>query len=145
MNDSNTEKISRVKPAKDSTGNISAQFGRYLAAALVGYCFDFGTLILLHGVLHVNYLLATTCGFVFGLVVIYILSNLYVFGESKVKSRTAEFGLFAIIGIIGLGILDLLMWVFTGKLGVNYILSKVIATVFVYAWNFLARRSLYHS
>jgi putative flippase GtrA len=145
MDDSKIEKLSLVKPAKGKPNNVSAQFGRYLAAALVGYCFDFGTLILLHGILHVNYLLATTCGFIFGLVVIYILSDMYVFGKSKIKSRTTEFGLFTLIGVIGLGILDLLMWIFTGKLGVNYILSKIIATVFVYAWNFLARRSLYHS
>lgn len=123
---------------------ISVQFIRYFGVALVGYVFDFGTLILLHELLHVHYLIAATCGFIIGLIVLYILSNKYVFGESKIKSKSAEFGLFALIGLIGLAILNLLMWIFTDFFLINYIVSKIIATVFVYMWNFFARRSLYH-
>jgi putative flippase GtrA len=55
-----------------------------------------------------------------------------------------NFGLFGLIGLIGLGILSLLMWLLTGGLGLNYVLSKIVATAFVYAWNFLARRAMYH-
>lgn len=124
--------------------HISIQFSRYFGVALIGYIFDFGTLILLHEVLHMHYLIAATCGFVIGLIILYILSNKYVFGESKIKSKSTEFGLFAIIGLIGLGILNLLMWIFTDYFFANYIVSKIIATIFVYMWNFFARRSLYH-
>jgi putative flippase GtrA len=123
---------------------FSYQFIRYFIVAFIGYCFDFGTLIILHELLSVHYLIAASCGFVLGLVVVYILSSKYVFGESKIKSKSTEFGLFALIGVIGLGILNILMWVFTDIFLVNYIVSKVFATVFVYVWNFLARRSLYH-
>jgi putative flippase GtrA len=127
-----------------TNNKLIRQFIRYFGVALVGYCFDFGALIILHELLSVHYLVAASCGFVLGLVVVYVLSSKYVFGESKIKSKSTEFGLFALIGIIGLGILNLLMWVFTDIFLVNYIVSKVIATVFVYVWNFLARRSLYH-
>jgi putative flippase GtrA len=68
---------------------------------------------------------------------------MFVFGESKIKSKSTEFIAFAVIGVIGLGLLNLLMWLFTDNLGINYIVSKLIATIFVYAWNFFARRSLY--
>lgn len=130
---------------RNDTIHIAKQFQRYFGAALVGYGFDFGTLVLLHTMLHVHYLLATTCGFIVGLVVLYVLSNRFVFGKSKIASKKIEFGVFALIGIFGLGILNLLMWILTGELGMNYILSKIIATVFVYAWNFFARRTLYHN
>ncbi len=123
---------------------IAMQFIRYFGVALVGYVFDFGTMILLHELLHIHYLVAATCGFVIGLLVVYILSNKYVFGKSKIKSRSAEFGLFALIGLVGLGVLNLLMWIFTDYFLINYIISKIIATIFVYMWNFFARRSLYH-
>jgi putative flippase GtrA len=43
----------------------------------------------------------------------------------------------------GLIILNVLVWLLTGKLGLNYILSKTIATVFVFLWNFYARNKLY--
>lgn len=120
------------------------QFFRYFGAALVGYIFDFGGLIFLKEILGLHYLVAATLSFILGLVIVYILSNRYVFGESKIKSRSTEFGLFALIGVIGLLILNSLMWVFTDILAFSYVLSKIVATIFVYVWNFLARRTLYN-
>lgn len=124
--------------------HIARQFVRYFGVALIGYVFDFGTLIILHELMSLHYLIAASIGFSIGLLVVYVLSNRYVFGKSKIESRTIEFSLFALIGIIGLIILNILMWVFTDLLLVNYIISKIIATIFVYIWNFFARRSLYH-
>lgn len=121
------------------------QLLKYFGAALVGYAFDFGTLVVLHEIFHVYYLFAATCGFILGLIVVYILSSKFVFGDSKIKSKTTEFIVFTIIGLIGLGILNLLMWLMTDFVHVNYLLSKIVATVFVYAWNFFARKSLYHN
>lgn len=129
---------------RDKLKNLSTQFMRYFAAALVGYVFDFGTLIFCTEVLQLHYLISATTGFIIGLIVVYLLSNRYVFGESKLKSRTHEFVLFTVIGVIGLGILNCIMWLFTELFAVSYILSKIIATIVVYAWNFLARRTLYH-
>lgn len=124
--------------------SLIEQFIKYFGAALVGYVVDFGLLILFAEIFNVHYLIAASIGFISGLIIIYFLSNKYVFGESKIRSRSKEFSLFALIGIIGLGILAALMWLFTDQLGVNYIISKIIATIFVYLWNFFARRSLYH-
>lgn len=124
---------------------ISKQLFRYLSAAIVGYIFDFGTLILLHEIFNIHYLVAAASGFVVGLVVVYFLSTMYVFGESKIKSKQKEFSIFAVIGLVGLGVLTLLMWIMTDLLGINYLVSKVFATVLVYVWNFFARRSLYYN
>lgn len=124
---------------------IVKQFIKYFGAALVGYVVDFGTLIILHDLFGVHYLISASAGFLLGLIVVYIISNKYVFGESKLASRKTEFLLFAVIGLVGLGILNGLMFVMTGLFAINYILSKILATVVVYAWNFLARRSLYHN
>lgn len=124
---------------------LMVQFFRYFGVALVGYVFDFGSLIFLKQVLHVHYLLAATIGFIVGLAITYVLSNKYVFGESKLKSKKADFIAFALIGVAGLGMLNLLMWLLTGGFNVNYIVSKIAATVVVYLWNFFARRALYKS
>ena len=43
----------------------------------------------------------------------------YVFGESKLTSRRQEFLLFTLIGLVGLAILNLLMWGMTSGLHVN--------------------------
>lgn len=122
---------------------LTLQFIRYFGVALVGYVFDFGSLIFFKQVLNVHYLIAATIGFTIGLAVTYVLSNKYVFGESKFKSKKADFIAFALIGVVGLGALNLLMWLLTGGFHVNYIISKIAATVVVYVWNFFARRALY--
>lgn len=122
---------------------LAVQFLRYFGVALVGYIFDFGLLIFCKQVLHLHYLLAATVGFTVGLSVTYVLSNKFVFGESKLKSKKADFIAFALIGIFGLGVLNLLMWLLTGGFHINYIVSKIAATVIVYLWNFFARRALY--
>jgi putative flippase GtrA len=124
---------------------ILVQFVKYFGVALVGYLFDFGILFILNEFFHVYYLIAAASGFIIGLIITFFLSNRFVFGESKIKSKSAEFGFFAIIGVIGLGILTILMWFFTDVFLINYLVSKVFATVFVYIWNFFARRSLYNN
>lgn len=122
---------------------FSLQSGKYIAAAAVGYVFDLGVLIFLHSFLDLNYSLAATGGFIIGLIIQYFLSNRYVFGESKLGKKT-ELTSFAAIGVIGLIILNVLMFIFIDGLNVNYIIAKILATVFVYVWNFLARDALYH-
>lgn len=121
------------------------QFSLYFATALLGYLVDFGTLVLLTELFNVHYLVAASSGFILGLICTYILSTRFVFGNSKLNSKKAEFSLFAIIGIVGLALLNILMWLFTDIIGFNYIVSKVVATVFVYMWNFFARRALYYN
>jgi len=123
--------------------HLSKQFMRYLVVAFVGLGVDFGMLVFLREVVDVHYLVAAAGGFLAGLIVNYLLSERFVFSGRKIKSHTLNFGLFGLIGLVGLGILSLLMWAFTDGLGINYVLSKVLATVFVYMWNFFARRSLY--
>ncbi len=120
------------------------QLFRYAAFAAIGLFFDYGTLIFLKQVIGLHYLLSVGGGFIVGLIITYLLSNKYVFGQPKGQHKLI-FTLFGIIGIGGLLILDLLEWVLTGKLGLNYIVSKTIATVFVFIWNFFARRALFEN
>lgn len=119
-----------------------AQMFRYGFVAGFGLVVDFGTVIFTGEVLGFHYLLAATSGFLLGLIVTYYLSNKLVFGQPKGDKRKV-FILFAVIGLIGLIILNLLMWLLTGGLGINYIISKALATIVVFMWNFFARKALY--
>lgn len=123
----------------------SRQLLRYFVVALIGLGFDFGSLIFLREVIHMHYLIASAGGFIVGLLANYLLSERYVFSDPKIKSRTINFLLFGVIGLVGLGILSLLMFALTSGLGMNYLLSKIFATIFVYMWNFIARKKLYHN
>ncbi len=136
-----TTAIMGIKNLQTSS-RTHAQLIRYAGVAGIGLIVDFGTVIFAKQVLGFHYLTAACVGFLLGLVVTYVLSNLLVFGKPK-GSQKRLFIAFAAIGIVGLGILNLLMWILTGQLGINYIASKALATVVVFMWNFFARKNLY--
>ncbi|MDP3066390.1 MAG: GtrA family protein, partial [Methanobacteriaceae archaeon] len=51
-----------------------------------------------------------------------------------------EFGVFTIIGIVGLALNEVFIWAFTEKLQLYYLYSKIISAVIVLFWNFFARK-----
>lgn len=118
------------------------QFVRYALVAAVGLTVDFGGLVFLKEIMHLHYVLAATLSFLVALLLNYGLSILWVFPKSRF-SRKQEFAMFAGIGLIGLGLNDLLIWLLTSGLGVYYVLSKAMTTVLVFAWNFLARKAVF--
>ena len=87
----------------------------------------------------------TAIAFAAGLLITYLFSILWVFDERRLKSRSAEIGIFVGIGVIGLGLTELLMWLLADKAGIHYLISKVITTVLVFVWNFVAKKTILFS
>lgn len=48
--------------------------------------------------------------------------------------------MFALIGLVGLGLNELVLWLLTGLLGVFYLTSKIASVALVFTWNFAARK-----
>lgn len=132
----------RIGPKKAALCN---QLLKYFAVAGCGFVVDFSVLVVLHELFGVYHILAAAAGFMAGLVVNFIFSTRFVFKDSKLGSRWAEFAAFGVIGVVGLGILSVLMWLLTDVLHMYYVLSKILATVVVYMWNFFGRKALYRS
>lgn len=124
---------------------VARQLSKYFWVALLGLVVDFGTLVLFTEIVGWNYLASAALGFSAGLVVNFFLSERFVFQDPSIANPRLRFVLYAIIGVVGLGLLGLLMWVLVDLFGVSYVVAKVLATVVVYAWNFLARRAMYTS
>jgi putative flippase GtrA len=122
------------------TRNTYIQFFRYGFVSVLALVVDFGGLIILKEFAHLYYLIAATISFVAGLIVNYLISAFWVFHSSKLSNKTHEFLLFALIGLVGLGLTDAILWALTSGLGLYYIYSKAIATAIVYFWNFGARK-----
>jgi putative flippase GtrA len=53
-----------------------------------------------------------------------------------------EFTAFTVIGVVGLGLTELLMYTGVDILGLHYLPTKLITVVIVFAWNFGMRRML---
>jgi putative flippase GtrA len=56
------------------------------------------------------------------------------------KKKVAEFTLFTLVGIAGVGINQLLMYLMVDGLDLNEMLSKMVAAILVLMWNFGARK-----
>ena len=125
------------------TKNGFLQFFRYIFVGGIATVADWGTLFVLTEFAHVYHLVSAVFAFVAGLIVNFILSQMLVFkaNEAKVKP-VMEFVGYALIGIVGLGITELIMVLFTNCWELHYMISKVIATVIVLAWNYIARKKL---
>ena len=126
----------------DKTNNTLIQLFRYAFVGGIAFLADFGVLVFFKEVAGLHYLTSTTIGFIAGLIINYIISVLWVFSESKFNNKKLEFLVFAVIGIIGLGLTNIFMWLFTGKLGIHYLVSKIITTLLVFLWNFFGRKYL---
>ncbi|MDR1820487.1 MAG: GtrA family protein [Methanobrevibacter sp.] len=128
------------KLLKDGTDNVSVQFFRYIFVGGIAFVVDFGLLYILTEYLGIFYILSATISFIFGLIVNYILSLIWVFNKRKLNNRVHEFAIFTLVGIVGLGLNNLIMYFFTEILLVYYLFSKIISQVFVLLWNFFVRR-----
>lgn len=118
---------------------------KYGAVSVIALAVDFGSLLILHSVFNIHYLLAATISFLFGLVVNYTLSHERVFTDPVIKNRPVNFLVFAVIGVIGLIGNDFIMWFGHECMGLTVFWSKCIAVGIVFFWNFLARRQLLYS
>lgn len=87
-------------------------------------------------------LAATTMAFATSTLYHYILCNRFVFDSGSRYQRGKEVSLVFLVSAIGLGWNLLLMWIFTSPaiLGLNPILSKIMASAIVTAWNYLSRK-----
>jgi len=128
------------KLVKNKTDDFKIQFARYLIVGGIAFLFDFLTLFFFTEIIILHYLISNILGFIVGLVINYSLSISWVFNKRTLGSKSAEFTVFAIIGIIGLALNELFLWIFTDAFGVYYLISKLIATLLVLIWNFVSRR-----
>lgn len=129
---------------------IIREFTLYILVGGVSFLIDFSILYFFKE--HVNLLsdefhlyIATAAGFLSGLICNYTLSLLLVFvnKEQRIRGKTIKgFAMFTIIGIVGLLLTELGMFVGVYLLNSYYLFVKIIITSFVLFWNFAARKIL---
>ncbi len=127
------------------------EFMRYLVVGGTAFLVDLGILTLTKNFIFYSLgetgtLIATACGFIAGLIYNYILSIFFVFEKSKEKVKGKQlksFLVFAIIGVIGLGLTMLGMHIGITIFGDKYYaIIKVFVAGVVLIWNYVGRKIL---
>lgn len=125
--------------------DTASEVARYFVASAVAFAVDAGTYIALIRLGHVHYLGAAPSGFVLGVVTIYVLSTRWVFRQRRLADARAEFAIFVLIGIAGLLLNELVIYVCVDRLALSYELAKVVSAAIVFSANFIARKLLLFS
>jgi putative flippase GtrA len=91
--------------------------------------------------LRFNKYIANSLGFSIAVVSNFFLNLRWTF-QAAGTNTASYFIRFAIFSLIGLGLNNLCVFLFTDKLGINFYLSKVMAILCVFIWNFSANNYL---
>ena len=124
------------------------EFMRYVLVGGIAFVADSGILVLFRECIFssgskLDLGISTAAGFVAGLIVNYILSVVFVFrrGENKNSGKSIKgFIAFAVIGVIGLGLTELGMYIGVWVFKWHYVLTKILVAGAVLVWNYVARK-----
>jgi putative flippase GtrA len=116
---------------------------RYGLVVAIAAPIDLGGYIVLKSAFHVYYVLAATISFTVSLIANYLLSVAWVWTNHTGRESHIDAIIFGIIGVVGLGLTDLIVYIFTDLAHLNFIVSKLIAFIIIFFWSFGARRWLF--
>lgn len=130
-----------TRPAGAKRGVVH-EGAKYVAASAGALALDFGVYSGLIRLAGVHYLVAGAVGFLLGLGVVYVLSTRWVFAFRRVEDRGAEFAVFAAIGLAGLALNQVILYVAVEWFRLGYELAKAVAAGLGFCFNFGTRKLL---
>jgi putative flippase GtrA len=113
---------------------------RYLVASAVALAVDAGLYIALIRLANVHYLAAAPAGYALGILIIYLLSTRWVFRNRRLASARSEFLIFTLIGVAGLLLNQLVIYVCVERFATSFELAKLASAAIVFGVNFGGRK-----
>ncbi len=111
------------------------KFLKFCVVGASGMIIDFGTTWVLKEKVKINKYIANSTGFILAATSNYLLNRFWTF-QSGNSHIAKEYLSFMVISIIGLGINNLVLFLLTDKMKLNFYLSKLFAIGVVTIWNF---------
>ena len=108
---------------------------KFCVVGFSGMIIDFGITWLLKEKIKINKYIANSTGFVLAASSNYFLNRFWTFNSQNNKIVTEYLSFFG-ISIIGLLINNLIIYLLSDKIKLNFYFSKLIATIIVTLWNF---------
>jgi putative flippase GtrA len=116
-------------------------FIKYIIFAGIATLVDLGILYLLTTYLFIHYLISAIFSYLCGMITNYSL-NKYLTFKNRNKRYIVQFGIFAVVALIGLGLNELILFIFTDFFDLWYVYSKFISIGIVMIWSFFGHKHL---
>jgi cell wall teichoic acid glycosylation protein gtcA len=117
----------------------SIQFFFYLIVGGLATIVEWVAFYVLSSLFKVHYAPATSLAFILSTAANWLFGRLIMFRDSK-QSTAKELLKIYMVSIIGLLMNIAIMFVAIEKLGIQEMISKIVATGIVFIWNFLIRK-----
>lgn len=118
--------------------NILLRLIKFGLVGATGVCIDFGITWLLKEKLRINKFVANTCGFTVAVGNGYVLNRYWTFQKTNNATFQADLIRFLCFSLVGLVLNNLLVWYFNEKVQFKFYISKGMAVVCVFFWNFFS-------
>lgn len=125
---------------------MKSEFFRYFLVSAAALLADFTVFSFGIRLLDIPWPVSATCGFIIGVLVAYFLSVRFVFSSRKFrKAPLKELLVFSVVGLAGLALTQLILWIGIELLQFNPEFSKICAAGFTFIFNFLVRKFMLFS
>ena len=125
---------------KNRSGYTGIQFFRYVLAGSIAFSVDMSLLVILTEFFGLYYLLSAAIAFSAGLMTAYLFSIFWIFNKRKLHNQWIELFIFALIGIVGIGLNEVFIWFFTEQVRLHYAFSKIVSTALILPYNFFTKK-----
>ncbi|TDO19649.1 GtrA family protein [Pedobacter duraquae] len=105
---------------------------------LSGLLIDFSLTWLLKEELRVNKFIANAVGFTFAVLSNYFINRFWTFGSVDKQQVSKQLSAFVLVSLFGLALNSGFIYLFTTVWMLDFYISKIIAVVLVFFWNFSA-------
>ena len=122
--------------------SLVVQFAKFGVAVVFSFLIDYGLLIYLTEATNLEYFASSAISYTVSVLFNYILSLKFVFDVRNRRNRLWELMIFLILGAVGLGLTQMIMWVCVERLQLFYALAKIVSTLIVSTYNFISRKVL---
>ena len=114
---------------------------KFMLVGIGGTLIDFGITYILKERVKINKYIANSIGYMSAATSNYIFTRIWAFDNTNPEILT-QYLIFVTISLVGLGLMNLFIWIFHEKFKVNFYVAKVMALLIVLAWTFSAHYTI---
>lgn len=131
-------KLFKIK-LNDKNEKLLIQIIKFLIVGGIATIIDWLIYYILYNYLNIKPLISNIISYSISTVYNYLATVKFVFNVNENNGKR-NFLIFIIFSLIGLGLSELLLYLFIDKLNINQMISKILSTIIVMTFNFITRK-----